>query len=135
MRHALAYYCSDLTDPHAKFNPIGVIVVDEKSQDYALRFLSCEEWPKQEQPSDELSAEVWTALPETLRQKFLDYKNSPHHKNYILLMGKENYHGFISQIVHDYSRSSICFGPSQLIKDERTIEEIADSLFKNLKKR
>ncbi len=124
MRYALALYCSDLTDSSHDFIPVGVIVVDENAKRYAFQGL---QRPPNMTQIDEITQIMWNILPIALEQRFLEYTTEPN-CNYYKERIRE-YHGFISQLIVDWSQSTICFSDSITLEGNEDIEEITQKLF------
>lgn len=129
IRYALARYSYDLSDPKAQLIPVGVLVVDEKVPTYVFNYLSLEELPAEYQPEGEVSVGLWLAVPDALHRKFCEYQEKPNHQKYMERIGEEHYHGFISQVVHDWERGNFHFSNSEPIERTDTINELVEQLF------
>ncbi len=125
MRYTLALYCSDLTDSTKDFIPVGVLVVDENAQKYAFRHLL--HLPTH-QNRDRITKAIWRVFPALLEQRFHEYTQNPNHDLYKKSTGE--YHGFISQIISEWSQSSICFSDSTPLEGDEDIEQRTRKLFK-----
>ncbi|MDO8511547.1 MAG: hypothetical protein Q7S55_05275 [Nanoarchaeota archaeon] len=125
MRYALALYCSDLTDSRKDLIPVGVLVVDEKAQRYAFKNLEhfshifCE---------DDITMAIWQSIPEILEQRFEKYCKNPSHDLY--KDRAKEYHGFISQMIDEWSQSSIYLSDSMPLEGSDDIEKRTQILFK-----
>ena len=125
MRYSLALYCPDLKDSTKDFVPVGILVVDEKTQRYAFKRL---ETLSSILDEDVITRAVWQSSPEFLEQKFEEYCKNPNHDLY-----KERtteYHGFISQVIQDCAQSTICFSDSMPAEGNEDIQQLTQKLFK-----
>ena len=122
MRYSLALYCSDLTDSTSDYRPVGVLVVNENSQKYSFKHLS---------PLyglDFMTTIIWKNVPATLEQRFNEYQKEPNHDFYRERL--DEYYGFISQLIDEWSQSNICFSNSMSIEENGSVELISEKLFK-----
>ncbi|OGZ69635.1 MAG: hypothetical protein A3D44_01305 [Candidatus Staskawiczbacteria bacterium RIFCSPHIGHO2_02_FULL_42_22] len=122
MRYSLALYCSDLTDSTSDYRPVGVLVVNENSQKYSFKHLS---------PLyglDFMTTIIWKNVPAILEQRFNEYQKEPNHDFYRERL--DEYYGFISQLIDEWSQSNICFSNSMSIEENGSVELISEKLFK-----
>lgn len=124
MRYSLALYCPDLTDSFKDFIPVGVLVVDETAQKYAFKYL---ENFSIIQDADVITKAIWQSIPEILEQRFEGYCRDPKHDSYKKEIN--NYCGFISQMIDEWSQSSICLSGSMPLEGKEDLEKISQRIF------
>lgn len=124
MRYALALYCSDLTDSTKDFNPIGVLVVDEKAQRYAFKHLENFSSILDE---DVITKAIWQSISEILEQRFEEYCKNQNHDLY--KDRAKEYHGFISQVIEEMAQSTVSFSDSAPVEEAEDLEKICINIF------
>jgi len=124
MRYSLALFCPDLKYSSKNCIPVGVLVVDEDAKKYGLKCLS------DLSQGDIFARIIWKGFPNHIRQRFDEYCQEPNHDFYERRLS--TYHGFISQIVYDWSQSTISFSDSLALErdSEESIEQRTETLFK-----